>query len=149
MQSLFSASYNDGIIERINKLTVSSRPTWGKMNVGQMLTHCQQPLLVGTGELTLKRSLIGYLFGKIMKKKFLGGKKFDKNLPTDKSFIIIDKREFEIEKEKLIALIKAYKSQGAAVVKNESHPFFGKMSPDEWALLSWKHLDHHLTQFGV
>ena len=149
MQSLFNAADNNSIIERINRLTPSSTPQWGKMNVAQMLTHCQQPLRVGTGELLLKRDLMGFLFGKMMKKKFLSGKGFGKNLPTDKKFLITDNRDFEKEKTNLIALISAYKTKGPAIIQNEKHPFFGKMTPDEWAALSWKHLDHHLRQFGV
>jgi hypothetical protein len=31
----------------------------------------------------------------------------------------------------------------------QSHPFFGQMSRTEWGRLTWKHLDHHLRQFGV
>ena len=147
--SLFNADDNDAIIERINKLSSSSPAKWGKMNVAQMLVHCQQPLKVATGELVLKHSFIGFLFGKMMKKKFLHGKEFAKNLPTDKSFIISDAREFEKEKATLIAQIIPYKIQGTSIIKNEKHPFFGKMTPDEWAALSWKHLDHHLMQFEV
>lgn len=30
-----------------------------------------------------------------------------------------------------------------------AHPAFGPLSGREWDVLSWKHLDHHLRQFGV
>lgn len=149
MQSVFNISDNDNIMERISKLTSSSRPQWGKMNVAQMFAHCRQPLRVGTGELVLKQSFIGLIFGKMMKKKFLSDKGFGKNLPTDKKFIITDSRDFDREKADLISLISAYKTKGPSIIKNEKHPFFGKMTPGEWGILSWKHLDHHLRQFGV
>jgi hypothetical protein len=29
------------------------------------------------------------------------------------------------------------------------HPMFGKMTADQWGRSMWKHLDHHLRQFGV
>ncbi len=29
------------------------------------------------------------------------------------------------------------------------HPVFGRLSVDDWGRLSWKHLDHHLRQFGL
>jgi len=28
------------------------------------------------------------------------------------------------------------------------HPAFGPLSPEEWGRLCWKHLNHHLVQFG-
>ncbi|MDZ4803510.1 MAG: DUF1569 domain-containing protein [Candidatus Eisenbacteria bacterium] len=31
----------------------------------------------------------------------------------------------------------------------EPNPIFGNLSVDEWGKLSWKHLDHHLRQFGA
>ena len=30
-----------------------------------------------------------------------------------------------------------------------AHPVFGKMSPTDWGVLGYKHIDHHLKQFGV
>ena len=35
------------------------------------------------------------------------------------------------------------------VVTQDPHPFFGRMTGEEWDRLLWKHLDHHLRQFGV
>jgi hypothetical protein len=51
MKRLFSAKENQEIIDRINELTPDTPALWGKMNVSQMLTHCQQPLKVAYGEL--------------------------------------------------------------------------------------------------
>jgi len=38
---------------------------------------------------------------------------------------------------------------GPAGCTKHPHSFFGKLTPEEWAILSYKHLDHHLRQFGV
>jgi hypothetical protein len=119
------------------------------MNVAQMLAHCQQPLRVAYGELKLKQGLMGILFGRIIKKKLSGEQPFKKNLPTDKSFKITEPREFEKEKQQLISLVKKFSSEGPAALTKHPHPFFGKLSIEEWDNLSWKHLDHHLQQFGV
>ncbi len=58
---------------------------WGKMNIEQMLAHSQKPLSVASGNLKLKKGLIGILFGGIAKKKMEGEESFKKNLSTDKS----------------------------------------------------------------
>lgn len=149
MENLFTTSATEKIIDRIGKLTENSKPLWGKMNVGQMLAHCQVPLQVGIGEAKLKRTLIGILFGSIAKRALLKEKPFSKNLPTDKSFIVADSRLVEAEKANLINLINRFTATDSGAFEQANHPFFGKMTADEWGILSWKHLDHHLLQFGV
>jgi len=149
MKSLFTPDGNAEIIDRINKLTPSTPQVWGKMNVSQMLAHCQQPLKVAFGEVKMKQGLMGILFGKMMKKKLTGTQPFQKNLPTAKPFIIANPGEFELEKTKLIALVKKFYSEGPNALSKDPHPFFGRLTDEEWDKLSWKHLDHHLQQFGV
>ncbi len=149
MENLFESAVTAEIISRIQQLQSSSQPKWGKMNVAQMLAHCQAPIEAGLSDKKLKQAFIGKIFGNIAKKGFLKDKPFGKNLPTDKSFIIKDEKNFEEEKNKLIRLIKRFAAGGPSAVTKEPHPFFGKMTQDEWSLITWKHLDHHLQQFGV
>lgn len=150
MENLFEPSVTENIISRIGKLQAGTVPLWGKMNAAQMMAHCQVPIKVGLGEARIKRSFIGFLFGRMAKKAFLKDNPFRKNLPTDKTFIMADEKDFELEKQQLIALIRRFADKGsAALLHAGEHPFFGKMTGEEWGLLSWKHLDHHLLQFGV
>ena len=149
MQSLFDTKTNEEIINRINALTVDSKNEWGKMNVSQMLRHSQQPLLVAFGDKKLKRGLMGILFGNMAKKAFLKPGDLKKNLPTDPSFLVKDQKEFEEEKQKLIELVKRFAASGPGGISKDPHPFFGKLTVDEWDTLQIKHLDHHLRQFGV
>ncbi|MES2593254.1 MAG: DUF1569 domain-containing protein [Bacteroidota bacterium] len=150
MQSLFNKSDSQNIINRINTLTAITQSQWGKMNVSQMLAHCQEPLHVAFGDLKLKRGLIALLFGGLIKKKLTKDEQsFTRNLPTDKAFIVVDQKEFEQEKNKLIALVKKYEQVGPDGITKNVHPFFGKMTPTEWDIIQWKHLNHHLNQFGA
>lgn len=148
MMSLSEAPENAAAIQRIEALRADKRPQWGRMTCAQMLAHCQKPLQVAAGELKLKRRLIGRLLGGWAKKKFVVGEApFSPNSPTDPAFRISDERDFEREKAGLIELVKRYGEHG--VVTRDPHPFFGPMSCAEWDRLLWKHLDHHLRQFGV
>lgn len=150
MKSLFNTSDNIEMISRINRLTVDSKAEWGKMSVGQMLTHAQRPLKVAFSELKLKRTLVGILFGNMAKKKLARGEEpFSKNLPTDKNFVVTDQRNVDDEKKNLIALVQKFVHVGPGGITKEPHPFFGFMTTQEWDTLMWKHLDHHLRQFGV
>jgi hypothetical protein len=150
MKNLFNTSDNKEIIDRIGRLTANSKAEWGKMSAGQMLVHAQRPLQVAFGELKLKRTLIGLLFGNMAKKKLARGEEpFSKNLPTDKNFIVTDQHNVEEEKTRLIALVQKFAQVGPEGITKEPHPFFGIMTTQEWDTLMCKHLDHHLRQFGV
>ena len=149
METLFEPAATSKILSRIENLKPDTKALWGKMNVAQMLAHCEVPIEVGLGDKKYKRAFIGRIFGNIAKKGFLKDKPFGKNLPTDKHFLMTDEKNFEEEKNKLINLVKRFASVGLLGITTEPHPFFGKMTPEEWGLLTWKHLDHHLTQFGV
>jgi hypothetical protein len=76
-------------------------------------------------------------------------KPLGKSSPTAKEFIITDKREFDKEKAELLELIKRFHEGGEKGATTFPHSFFGEMTPHEWGFTQWKHLDHHLRQFGV
>ncbi len=150
MESIFNAEANQKILARIDQLTPESQALWGKMTVDQMLAHSQQAFRSAKGELNLKRNLIGFLFGKMIKKKMMADDApLVKNSPTDPHFIIADNRDFETEKAKLKALVSEMATMGTAAIRYEKHPFFGAMTKADWDVLLMKHTDHHLRQFGV
>ena len=146
VKNLFDGVVKQDIINRINALTPHSQSQWGKMNVTQMLAHCQMPLGVATGKHKLKRNFLLSLIGPLFKKQLFNDQPFKKNLPTDKSFIIANPQEFEKEKRNLIDMVTVF---AEATMSGEPHPFFGKLTNEEWSKGTWKHLDHHLQQFGV
>ena len=147
LKNLFDPRVKEEIIERINKLSPQSLPQWGKMNVAQMLAHLQMPIGSAQGIHKLPRTLFGRVVGPFAKSVFCGNKPFKRNLPTDPSFVMTNtQKEFEKEKQGLIALIYNFKEEN---IVNKTHPFFGKLTAEQWSLGSWKHLDHHLQQFEV
>lgn len=150
MASLFNETDNAAMVKRIEAITNESKPQWGKMNAAQMLAHCEAALKATFGQSQLKRNIIGVLFGSYAKKKFVTGTApFGKNLPTDKSFVIKDNPPIGEKKQNLVALVKNFAEKGPGAITTNTHPIFGKMTPHEWDLLTQKHLDHHLRQFGA
>lgn len=149
MKSIFDLTDNNQIIERIQKLTPESKAQWGKMSVDQMLSHCQAPIDVAFGTLPLKANFMMQILGKMLKNKILKGPDFKKNSPTAPSFIRTESYDFETTKNELIEKVKRFASEGHGAIKNQTHPFFGKMTYDEWDKLHYMHLDHHLKQFNV
>lgn len=149
MESLFDPQGNKNIIERIEKLSPITLSEWGKMTVSQMLEHCQQPIKVTFGTLKLKPHWLGYLFGRSAKKQMIEQPAFKRGLPTVKQFKIVNEPDFEEAKKGLIELVERFNKEGHNAIRSDKHPFFGKMTYEEWDILNWKHLDHHLKQFGV
>ena len=148
MKSLFEPATAQEMIQRIEQLTPSTAARWGKMNVAQMMAHCSLSLeLYLTGQ-TLKRPLLGILFGRMAKKRMLTDKPWARNLPTGKELLPAADSAFEKEKTNLIENISLFVAKGKKLPPIP-HPFFGKMSTSDWGLHQYKHLDHHLTQFGV
>lgn len=146
VKNLFDHSVKLEIISRINQLTPRSQRKWGKMDVAQMLAHCQMPLGVAVGKHKLKGNFFLKIIGRLIKKKVFNDQPFKQNLPTDNSFKMTAPKEFEKEKQNLIQMINDFSE---TTMSGEPHPFFGKLTKEEWSKGTWKHLDHHLKQFGV
>jgi len=149
MKSLINQDSNFQIIERINKLTPSTQPQWGKMDVARMLAHCTVGLKIAFGEIKPKSNFLFKIMGKFFKKKIFASESFKKNSPTSKEFIIVDDKDFEEEKAALISYVKKCVEAGTDVFSKNPHVFFGKLTIEEWDELMFRHLDHHLKQFGV
>jgi hypothetical protein len=147
--SIISQEGNAAVVKRINALTPVSKAGWGRMNVAQMLAHCQGPLKSGLARNLPKRRLASYIIGGYFKKRILGPAGFGKNAPTAPEFVINDDRSFEVERERLLVLVQKYSVGGLEIFPRDPHPLFGPMTPSEWDLFQAKHLDHHLRQFGV
>lgn len=146
VKNLFDPAVKQDIIARINKLTPQSKAQWGKMNAGQMLAHCQVPIGVGLGTNKISRSFIGRIFGPFAKKMLYNDKPFKRHLPTDRTFVMKDEKNFEKEKQGLINVVNNFSENN---IVGQPHPFFGKLTKEQWSKGTWKHLDHHLQQFGV
>jgi hypothetical protein len=72
-----------------------------------------------------------------------------RNSPTMKELVVQDSRDLGTERQRLCGLIDRFAAAGPAGCTTHPHSFFGRLAPQEWAILMYKHLDHHLRQFGA
>jgi hypothetical protein len=149
MKSLFDLSCATEIRNRIEFLRPDSEKQWGKMNVAQMLAHCSAWMEMAAGLKSPPRSFVGRIFGKMAKKSVLGEKPIGRNMPSEKSLIMQDERNFAAEQQRLLDWVDLFSTGGPEQSTTHPHCFFGSMSPNEWAIMGYKHLDHHLRQFGA
>lgn len=151
IKDLFTEDGVNETIKRIEKLSAESVPQWGKMKVEEMLAHCNvaYEMVFKEGKYKKPNGFAKLMLKLFVKKAVVGPKPYPKNGRTSPDFLIKDERNFEVEKNKLISyIIKVNKLGKDHFNQKESHSF-GKLNTTEWNTLFSKHLDHHLTQFGV
>jgi hypothetical protein len=150
MKNLYEAATVSEVKQRLALLRPDSQRQWGKMTAPQMVTHCARGMEVALGDKNPPRMFVGRLMGWIVKPMALkDGEPMRKNSPTMPQLIVQDERELGPERERLVGLIDRFATAGPAGCTKNPHSFFGPLTPDEWANLMYKHLDHHLRQFGV
>jgi hypothetical protein len=150
MRNLFNATAAKEVKERAAQLRPDSERQWGTMNPAQALAHCSAGLEWAVGDRVPPRMLVGRLIGRMVKPLALGNDDpMRRNSPTAKDLVVKDERDLETERERLCGLIDRFTSAGPEGCTTHPHSFFGPLKPAEWATLMYKHLDHHLRQFGV
>jgi hypothetical protein len=149
MKNFFEQETVHELISRIDTLQPATQRQWGKMDVAQMMAHCSAALDMASGRLVLPRLLIGRLIGPFVKPIYTNEKPFSRNSPTDKKLVVSDQRDFAREQEQLRRCVRQFHEGGEARCTKHPHPFFGDLTPQQWSRGMYKHLDHHLRQFGA
>jgi hypothetical protein len=150
MKNIFDKEVTSQIISRIDSLTETTQPNWGKMSVSQMLAHCCVAYeMVYTNKHARPNALVRKMLKWFIKKPVVNEVPYPKNGRTAPQFIISDARAFEVEKKRLVAFIIQTQELGESHFDGKESHSFGKLTITEWNNSFYKHLDHHLTQFGV
>jgi Protein of unknown function (DUF1569) len=150
MKSIFDRDTVAELTARINRLTTTSAPVWGKMSVDQMLAHCNVTYeMVYTDKHPKPSALKRFLLKLIVKQVVVGPKPFRKNSPTAPEFRMAGSKDFALERNRLIEHLDRVQRDGAQRFDGRESHSFGPLTSGEWNTLFYKHLDHHLTQFGV
>jgi hypothetical protein len=150
MKSLFYTEAYNEVKNRIKTISEDSTPVWGKMNAGQMFKHCQTPfdIIDGTIEFNVKIGFIKKLIFSMMKSMMYNDKLWKQSVQTPREFVIDYEVDTSTEREKLLIKVDHFHNRKDQEIWNP-HPIFGKFKKDQWGKMNYKHLDHHLRQFGV
>ena len=148
MSTLADSRARDALVARFERLSPSATAQWGRMTAPQMLAHCADALRMGLGDLPVKPKRAALPRMAVVKWLFLNVLPFPKSAPTAKELITRTPEAWDVERAALVALIGRVGSANANTRWAE-HPLFGPLSGAQWGQLTWKHLDHHLRQFGA
>ena len=120
------------------------------MNAAQMLAHCCVSYeMVFESKHARPNALLRFVLKLAVKNTVVGDAPYTHNTRTAPAFIVRDKRYFETEKQRLIVYLRRVQLMGEAVFEGKESLSFGPLTAREWNVLFYKHLDHHLAQFGV
>ena len=150
MKNLYDAARVDEVKRRMAQLRPDSERQWGSMSAAQAMAHCSRSMEWAVGDRVPKPMLVGGIIGRLIKQKVLGDDApMRRNSPTAKGLVVKDDCDLDTERARLTGLIDRFAAAGAEGCARHPHSFFGRMTPEEWAILTYKHLDHHLRQFGA
>jgi hypothetical protein len=148
LNSLFEETTINELKSRIRLLRPDSTGLWGTMTPAQALAHCAVVLEMALGDVWLPMNPVGRLFGWFMKPIALRVE-MRRNSPTMKEFKIEGSRDLEVERGRVSKLLDRFLMAGPRGCSTHPHPFLGRLTPQDWSTFMYKHLDHHLRQFGV
>jgi hypothetical protein len=151
MKNIFDTADTEALLARLSKLNNKLHPHWGKLTVQQVVPHLTDPFRVAIGEkkVPMFKSIFATPgFNQIV----LRIMPWPKAAPTAQEFLpgtgATEPTELEQDKQMLILTIHRFIQHGVNK-KYDAHPVFGNISNNAWARVMWRHVDHHLTQFGV
>lgn len=149
VQNIFDKDVQHSLVERLNKLNFNTRNQWGKMNAAQMLTHINVMWDLGlTDKYKRPSAFVRFMLRNLVKDKLINEKPYKKNSRTAPEMIIKHQPNFLEEKQKVLDSLNQVFENGSSFFNQREHPSFGKLSSKEWSNLFYKHIDHHLMQFG-
>lgn len=150
MKTLRNDAMRAALIDRVKRITGKEEPSWGKMNVNQMVSH-----LIQAGDLPFEASVrdrSNMLSRILLKPLILYLLPIPKDVKTSPEINQQEngRRPQDLELDKAI-LIESINRLGSVPLDHKclAHPFFGRMNSKQWAIMAHKHINHHLTQFGV
>ena len=147
MALLHDPAYKAEVLRRLNALRPDTNGRWGKMSVAQMLWHVNEAMEGALGRVVTEP--VRVLLPRSMLKFFVLNAPWGKGAPTLKRWIPrSNSYDFASERDRCRRLVEELASKPLGDTWADS-PNLGRMSGSEVSRLHAKHLNHHLTQFGV
>jgi hypothetical protein len=150
LPSIFETKTTETILSRLNNLTNTTQPLWGKMNAAQMLAHLNVAYDIDSGKIKSETpALMKFMLKLFLKPILVNEKPYKKNSRTAPTFLISTEKDFEKEKKSLIDNILESQNNGREYYEGRESNSVGKMNANEWSNMYYKHIEHHFSQFGI
>lgn len=146
MRSLWSAAAQAEIHDRLNGLTPNAERRWGSLTPHQAVAHLADSLRMALGEIT-EDPIPGALRHQPLKWLAIYVLRMPRGVKGPSAYFTTPPTEFDRDRSQLESLIKTCVTRPAEDTWGEN-PFFGPLTKRQWGALAYKHIDHHLRQFG-
>ena len=151
MKSLLTPDTREAIEHRLARLGPDSPARWGRMSSHQAVCHLADGFRMVLGDRPIEmrggfftRTLIRFMVLTLPVP-------WPKGVPTapeiDQEREGTNPGEFEADRRQLLQLIDRFVTAVEGTMS--THPIFGDLTRNEWGRWAYRHMDHHLTQFGV
>ena len=147
MHSLFNPRDHSNLHDRVQRLKADLKPRWGTMTAVQMVAHLADSLRMASGEIEVAPKRVPFRYSPL-KELVLYLLPVPKGLPTAPELIARKPGDWTAEVADLRDQLNGLVQRGAEALAPE-HPAFGRLSAKQWGVLIYRHVDHHLRQFGV
>ena len=148
MGSILNEPDRAAISNRLRSLSASSSARWGTMGLEGMLQHLRLSAAMAVGELQLPSSNKRAFQIFPLKHLILYVLPFPKGAPTAPGLKPGVDASLEGERTAVLELLERI-GTGPRDGAGPDHPLFGRLTRREWGVVTYKHCDHHLKQFGV
>jgi hypothetical protein len=147
MPSLRDSQARRELLLRLDRLTATSVPRWGRFDAARMLCHVRDCLEMALGDRPTRPAgkRLFHLFP--LKHLLLYWLPFPKGAPTAPELLESSPRDFPSDRQAVADLLNRL-AETPPDVPGPQHPLFGRLTNEEWNVLEWKHTAHHLKQFG-
>ena len=147
MKTIWEETARRELVGRLEKLSATTTPKWGRFDVTQMVQHLGDPMRAAMGEMEVAPKN-GPLRNPVLRYLIIYWMPWPKGAPTAPEFIPARGGDFELNRcefKRTLDLFVRYTQENPP----KAHPAFGELSREHWGVLTHRHIDHHLTQFGV
>jgi hypothetical protein len=145
-RTLLNEADRSQLLQRLRRVGPDARPAWGTLDAPRMVCHLADSLRVALGDVPSKpvytlasRTLLKFVVVNTGLSVPRG------KIQTAPEMLASNPAAWEADLAACLGLAERVGAGSARAV----HPMFGPLSPEEWGRLCWKHMDHHLVQFGV
>ncbi len=137
------------ILARLASLTPEHPRMWGRMELVQLLPHLASGLRMALGERTVEGTLPRRIRGAVLRHLAIYLLPWPEGkIQSPPGAFSTPSLGWEQDRKTVVALIERFVTTPPDKL-GTVHPSFGRMRPRDWDVLQYRHLDHHLRQFGV
>lgn len=150
MHSLWVERDYQALLARLGRLTAQHQARWGQMNAPQMVAHLIAWKRMALGDLPCKPKNVPLRYPPI-KQLVVYWLPWPKGVPTARELVAREPASWaswDADVAELRALLERLARRDRAAPLPQ-HPAFGTLSRRAWGVLTYRHIDHHLRQFGL